>query len=300
MRVVIFSAFLFLALQIQATTLVYKSFDDLVEESEGIIMGTVTNVETRKHVVNKEEVIYTYVTLGRLNMLYGQYDKDVITLRLEGGLVGNEGLHVSGSPVFRQKDEVILFVAGNGSKIVPFVGWGQGVFHIRKDPESGQQIITDNDGNRVLNIKDGHINRERRTPSNARIIGSPPPLHPYSRPAEGGSGQKKGAEAVQSVKDTKDIRVKGVLTPEEFIKTIQERAKSRKAPRGRLNSVTIGSKPELPKGKDARRKDLKGKAGVIKQVPNTEARPGELPKRIDTDADKKEAKKKESKKKKDD
>src|ERR1700676_3288836 len=147
MKAFFVSLLLALALQVRATTLVYKSFDDLVKEADGIVMGSVTNIESRKDARGR---IYTYVTLGDLQMLHNRYEGKDFTLVMEGGRVGNEIAGIEGSPQFEYKQRVILFVQGNGREIVPLVGWEQGVFRVQKDPESGQEIISDSEGNRVL------------------------------------------------------------------------------------------------------------------------------------------------------
>lgn len=168
MRYIIFiCAVLVFATQVNATVLPYKNLDTLIEESDGIIVGTVRAVESH---LEPSKDIYTFVKLDQLEVLHGNYHQRTLTLRLMGGQVQNESLHVEGSPEFSQNDRVILFVRNNGSEIVPLVGWTQGVLRIVKDPATGREVIHDHDGNRVVGVKDGHIEKHMTHQSEVKVI----------------------------------------------------------------------------------------------------------------------------------
>ena len=119
------------ALQSSATTLVYKSFNDLMKEADGVVSGHVASVDSQ---YNANREIYTFVTLDQLEVLSGTYQDSTLTIRLKGGKVENDISHVIGSPEFAEGDRVVLFVNGNGRYMVPLVGWTQGVFRIRARP----------------------------------------------------------------------------------------------------------------------------------------------------------------------
>jgi len=294
MRFIIFSILMIFTIKVQATTLIYKSFDDLVKECEGIILVTVTKVEMH---MDEQGGIYTYVTLGNLKMLYGRYDRSEFTLKMEGGIVKNQGLLVEGSPNFSVAEKLILFMEGNGRRIVPIVGWSQGIFRIQKDPKSLQEIITDNYGNRVFDIKSGQIIKERRIIPEVKIVCNQALLQPYSELREGGYGETRKGEIVKSESEEKYIKDKKVMTLEQFIREIQVRTKLRKIPPPQLVSLEIGEKIKVLEDVDARPKEIE----IIKQLlitePSTESSPGVLPKRINIKAEKEEAIKKEIKKK---
>ncbi len=139
-----------------ATTLLYKSFNDLVLESDGIFVGTVKDIKSIK---SKNNELYTFVTINNLNVLDGKYEKKHITLRLQGGFIEGEGEYIHGSPRFNIGETVIVFMEGNGKNIVPIVGWGQGLFVIKRD-EKGNSIIKDSQNNSIYSISDGYIDKE--------------------------------------------------------------------------------------------------------------------------------------------
>lgn len=156
-----------MSMQSHATTVLYKDFDALVSEAEGIVVGTVRAVESR---YDDDLDIHTFVTLDDLDFVYGTTDKDSLVIRLEGGQVGDDVLEVHGSPQLRLNDRVILFLKGNGETAVPIVGWTQGVFRVAKNSRTGKQVVHDHEGNRVFGVHDRTIKKERKRPAEAHIV----------------------------------------------------------------------------------------------------------------------------------
>src|SRR4051812_46093712 len=106
----------------QATTLVYKDFNDLLTESTGVVEGVVSQLSSVKVGLGD---YYTYVTLSKLRIHKGQFGPSTFTVRQRGGFVNGHGSYIVGSPSFARGDHVILFVARNGRDMIPFVGWEQ-------------------------------------------------------------------------------------------------------------------------------------------------------------------------------
>ncbi|MDJ0736397.1 MAG: hypothetical protein QNJ47_20430 [Nostocaceae cyanobacterium] len=169
-RILIMAAFLLLfAGKAVATTVIYQSMDDLSQNADGIIVGTVKEVKSAK----VEDDINTYVTLRGIKVLKGIYDRNEISLAMEGGFVEQEGLEIEGSPEFKKGERVIVFVENNGSTIVPFVGFDQGVFKVVKGKQN-REIVTDSLGNRIFRIqKGGHLMKEKRFSGKTRVVGGP-------------------------------------------------------------------------------------------------------------------------------
>ena len=135
------------ALQVYATVLPYYDLHQLIAEADGIVMGTVRSIESA---YDPHREIYTFVTLDQLNVIHGGYDQAALVLRLKGGEVDNDVLEVDGSPHFALNEQVILFLQGNGSMIVPLVGWTQGVFRVIEDVVTGRQVVSDQDRKSVV------------------------------------------------------------------------------------------------------------------------------------------------------
>jgi hypothetical protein len=167
-KLILFLLFFVHGIQAHATTLIYKNFDDLVREADGIVTGTVRSIESQYDLENE---ISTLVTLDQLNVLHGSYDQATLSIRLKGGQIGTEILHIAGVPRFQPGDRVLLFLrTKNANAMVPVVGWTQGVFRVITDESSGQEIITDHDGNPILDIAGSTLVKEHRHSSAALIV----------------------------------------------------------------------------------------------------------------------------------
>jgi hypothetical protein len=151
-----------------ATTLQYEDLDSLSAHADGVIVGTVANIES---MYGPDKNIYTVVTLKEVDPLKGDTAGSSLELRFLGGTVEHDVLEVEGAPHFAQNERLILFVRGNGREMVPLVGWNQGVFRVGKDPKNGREIVFDHEGNRVLGVSGKTVIREQRIRPEARIVG---------------------------------------------------------------------------------------------------------------------------------
>lgn len=168
-----------------ATVLPYKNMQALVDEADGIVIGTVQSVQAQ---AMRPGDVQTFVTLGNIEALNGKVDGSTLTLRLKGGLVDGQGLHVDGAPEFAPNERVLVFVQGNGRDLVPLVGWGQGMFRLVLDPTSGQTQVQDADGNDVVGVKDGHVQRREGARLDATLLGAPAMTMAHQAPPEAGAG----------------------------------------------------------------------------------------------------------------
>lgn len=126
-----------------ATTVLKKSFPNLVHEADTIAVGTVTATATEQ----KQDVPYTLVTFTNLDILKGDDTLTELTLRILGG-PGEDGLilNIAGVPEFALGDRMVVFVVGNETQAVPFVGMWQGVYRVTFDPERGTETIATHTG----------------------------------------------------------------------------------------------------------------------------------------------------------
>jgi hypothetical protein len=255
-----------------ATSVPYKSFDELIKEAEGIVAGRVVATESQ---YSPQKDIYTFVTFDRLEILAGSYQDSTLILRFKGGQVGNDILHVDGCPEFKVNDRVVLFVSGNGRYMVPLVGWTQGVFRIVQDAATGQQLVNDYEGNRVLGIQAGHVIRERIARSEAQIvgdrqsIGTPATQNEASAgvPDYGPKAEPPHALAARSFKDTP------TMTTHSFFAAIGKSMASKRSTT-QLNSVSITDFSAPSGNADA----FRGNKPASGQAPQSQ--PPALPKRL--------------------
>jgi len=126
-----------------ATTVVGKTLDELVAEADTIAVGTVTAVESEWD--NNRP--FTLVTFSALEVLKGDASQTTITVRMLGG-PNPEGakLVVVGAPSFYLGDRMVVFIVGNETQAVPFVGMWQGVYRVVYDTQQEAEVIATHDG----------------------------------------------------------------------------------------------------------------------------------------------------------
>ncbi len=167
-----------LPITVQATIVPYKNFNQLVDESDHVVGGTVEAMQSTKR---KNGDIYTTVVLSKAFYITeaGRKDTDKpIKIRYKGGVVpvrDQKGLvqytkvqWAVGTPELNEGDRVILFLSHNGIADMPIYGWEQGLFFIdagenvldsKKDPVvglAGADLVVSH-GAMVLNKKRGGL-----------------------------------------------------------------------------------------------------------------------------------------------
>ncbi len=137
-----------------ATTLVSMDLNDLSAQAELVVLGWVTGVEVQR---DESGSLYTYVTLDNLEIRHGDHTESTLTLRFSGGEQDGERQWVAGMPRFSIGERALLFVQGNGTEMCPIVGWGQGRFQVRTDPDDGSEFLADGTGTPVIGLQEGRI-----------------------------------------------------------------------------------------------------------------------------------------------
>ena len=122
-----------------ATIVLEKDFAALVNEADTIVIGTVVTLESSQ----QQDVPVTLVTFGDLDVVKGTHQEETFTVHVVGGRA-SDGLrmHIAGTPTFRLGERTVVFVVGNETQAVPFVGLWQGVFRVVQDPDHGDTIAT--------------------------------------------------------------------------------------------------------------------------------------------------------------
>ena len=127
-----------------ATTVLEKSFADLVQEADTIVVGTVSTVEAEWDA--DSETPFTLVTFTDLDILKGETDPEALTLRFLGGpRPDGTVIQIAGVPQFTVGERRVLFVAGNDHFAVPLVGVWQGVYRVVFDPERDTDTLYTHD-----------------------------------------------------------------------------------------------------------------------------------------------------------
>jgi hypothetical protein len=111
-----------------AASYVDKTFTELVDEAQQILVGRVGSQASRRV---SGSLIVTDVTVVPLDILKGDVQNGAMTLTILGGTVGDQRLKVSAFPALETGRTYVLFVKDNGRSMLPLVGGVHGLFAIR-------------------------------------------------------------------------------------------------------------------------------------------------------------------------
>ncbi|MBF0337084.1 MAG: hypothetical protein HQL05_04560 [Nitrospirae bacterium] len=137
--------------------------EELTRQSSLVVMG---NVVDKQSFWNTEgTTIYTGVTINVKEVVRGETSPETITVRYEGGEIGDVGLRVSDTPQFEKGEDVLVFlspvanVSGKGvsdtSGTFYVVGSGQGKYSVEMNAiatRGGFSVINDNKGKALKNV----------------------------------------------------------------------------------------------------------------------------------------------------
>lgn len=114
-----------------------EALRDLVGRADFIVEGQVTKIDYRlsdSQSVEDEVLPHTFVTYEIRSVVKSDGDQSTVTLRFIGGPDGRgRYLTVSNVPIFKEGDQDILFVVGNGEYECPLVNCAQGRFQILEE-----------------------------------------------------------------------------------------------------------------------------------------------------------------------
>lgn len=137
-----------LPVSLAATTVIAPSFDRMVDNSDYIVRATVKSLESDWR-PNPDQpgsrYIGTRVELEVHEVIKGSPPSPLV-LELVGGRVGDQELTIGGAPKFTVGQQSILFVKGNGRRIVPLVGMMHGKYNVRKNKKTGREEVLRSDG----------------------------------------------------------------------------------------------------------------------------------------------------------
>ena len=123
----------------ESTVVLPLDFRQLTSKASTIARGRVVSVipqwATDRHGID------TIVTVQVSSYLKGDVGPQV-TFRVPGGKIGRLRSVTVGAPVFREGEDVIVFLGADVPAIPHVVGFNQGVYRVLVDQASGQAVVT--------------------------------------------------------------------------------------------------------------------------------------------------------------
>lgn len=127
------------ALPVQALTAVPRSFDELVQRADTIVIGTAVSARSVRG--GDDHSIRTLVSFNELEVLKGEVPSAPFELPLPGGIIGDEAQVYPGAPRLRAGTRYVLFIRGQNSEFLPLVGAQQGLFRILRDANGRERVV---------------------------------------------------------------------------------------------------------------------------------------------------------------
>jgi hypothetical protein len=123
---------------VMATTVAPLSFEQLVNESQVVVYGRVTDV--RSQWTDDRRFIESIVSIEILKGMKGSAS-DTISFTVPGGQVGRYRNVIPGAPVFAPGDVAVLFLTARGPRLPVTTGFTQGVYRVQRDARSGEMLV---------------------------------------------------------------------------------------------------------------------------------------------------------------
>ena len=115
------------------------SLKELVDLSTDIVVG---QVETRQSFWEKQRIYTKHLVTVQDTWLGAQSEKTIQVLTL-GGVVGEFGQNVDGSPKLQPGQQVLLFMVRDARAGLHPIGLSQGVFYLGQQTPKGQRVSRD-------------------------------------------------------------------------------------------------------------------------------------------------------------
>ncbi|HEX6162581.1 MAG TPA: hypothetical protein VFZ31_04415 [Vicinamibacterales bacterium] len=126
------------AVRVDATTVVPLSFEQLVNESQAVVFGRVTDV--RAQWTADRRFIESVVTVEVLRGMKGTA-RESIVFTVPGGQVGRYLNVIPGAPTFVSGDLAVFFLTAQGPRLPVTTGLTQGIYRVRRDASSGEMMV---------------------------------------------------------------------------------------------------------------------------------------------------------------
>jgi hypothetical protein len=127
-----------LVLPASATTVVPLGFEQLVNESQSVVYGRVSDV--RAQWTDDRRFIESVVTIEVLRGIKGGAGES-IAFTVPGGQVGRYLNVIPGAPSFVRGDLAVFFLTARGARLPVTTGLTQGIYRVQRDPASGEMLV---------------------------------------------------------------------------------------------------------------------------------------------------------------
>jgi hypothetical protein len=138
----------------RATVIRRLTLAEVERDASEIFVGTV-RMTTAVEGPAPRKLIYTEVTFENLDVIKGKIPAATTSYRFAGGEIGERRVEVHGMPRFEVGGRYLVFADAKRDPFCPAIGWHQGRYTVKTDPESRIEQLADSDGRPVYSFTGG-------------------------------------------------------------------------------------------------------------------------------------------------
>ncbi|MGE0132066.1 MAG: FG-GAP-like repeat-containing protein [Blastocatellales bacterium] len=150
-------------LSVHATSVIVPSDDEMIIGARAIVRGTVTSINSGYD--NQHNAIFTYVNIRVYDVLKGRITSNDIVVKQPGGVSGDRGTMIFGTPEFTVGENVLLFLDTWADGSLRVYQWFLGKFNVAAMQTNGRPMVMRQKAGRNVDI----IGRSPDGPSTDRM-----------------------------------------------------------------------------------------------------------------------------------
>lgn len=151
----IFSALLAISLCLstpnaRALTTIEQPFDQLVSQSDQILVGTVSQASSFWGEGRASDTIFSDIKISEIEQIKGELNSAEFSLKVIGGVIGDQAQFYPGLPQFVSGQRYLLFIKGNNRAMFPITGVTQGFYRVQWDASQEREIVIPTTGGNTM------------------------------------------------------------------------------------------------------------------------------------------------------
>lgn len=151
----IFSALLAISLCLstpnaRALTTIEQPFDQLVSQSDQILVGTVSQISSFWGEGRASDTIFSDIKISEIEQIKGELNSAEFSLKVIGGVIGDQAQFYPGLPQFVSGQRYLLFIKGNNRAMFPITGVTQGFYRVQWDASQEREIAIPTAGGNTM------------------------------------------------------------------------------------------------------------------------------------------------------
>ncbi|MEK7830556.1 MAG: hypothetical protein AAB401_05680, partial [Acidobacteriota bacterium] len=124
---------------VSATSVVIPSDDEMIIGARAIVRGQVVSVVSGLDV--QRDIVFTYITLRVQEVFKGKIVPGEIVIKEPGGIAGNRGSMIFGTPEFKTGEDVLLFLDTWADGSLRVHNWFLGKYSVINSERTGKLIV---------------------------------------------------------------------------------------------------------------------------------------------------------------